>query len=138
MLTIREQIISAFVDSLEGLASSAVERCTGFRDESELPAVTVWDLDEDSSRDQFNRVNCSMPLVVEYADNRNDNPSQGANDMLGALIQDALASDAALEGLIDDLEYTASNVDFPSDKGVVIVRAVFTIQYHWKGDPFTQ
>ncbi|MEH6575789.1 MAG: hypothetical protein V7731_01810 [Amphritea sp.] len=136
--TIREQIISGFADSLINLASSAVERCAGFRDQEELPAVTVWDLDEDASKDQYSRVNCSLPLVVVYADKLTGDPSKAANDMLGALIQDALASETTLEPLIDSIEYSGSTVDFPDGRDLVIVRAIFAVRYHWKGDPFTQ
>lgn len=137
MLTIREKIIAGFVDSIADLATSAVERCTGFRDDVELPALTVWDLDEDTSRDAFARRNCSMPLVVEYIDSSDKNPSSAANDMLGALIEAALKASFP-DVIVDDLDYTASSFDFPTAKGVVIVRAIFTVEYYWTDSPFTQ
>lgn len=134
--TIREQIIQAFA------AKTVAARCVRLDSNSELPAKSVWDNQEEAVKTKYGTTSATLPLPVEFLDSvdKTTYPSLSAqaNAMLGELIQSATQNDNTLGGLCKSISYLESEFIYPEDGAQEIeVYAVFNIVYEFaNGDPF--
>jgi hypothetical protein len=135
--TIREQIIQAFA------IKTGAARCLKLDSDSDLPAKSIWDNQEEATKTAYQTVQASLPLPIEYLalvdKTTYSSHSAQCNAMLGELIQSATDGDNTLLGLCRSINYAESEFIYPEDGGKEIeVYAVFNIVYHFLlGDPFT-
>lgn len=134
--TIREQIIEAFALKV------GAGRCLKLDGDSDLPARSLWDNQEEAEKTAYGSMKCSIDLPIEYlakVDSAFSNHSKQANAMLAELIQSATSGDNSLGGLCRSIEYKTSEFIYPEDGSQEIeVFCVFTLVYEFAiGNPFS-
>lgn len=145
--SIREQAIQAIVTRLNNItAANSYNNDVGanvFRvvptfDDSQLPAVAVWDIEE-TSQYHYHKNQAVLTLLVSmHAINGAVNASVKANQMLADIIKAVTDGDTTLAGLVSGIEYTGSQVAYPDDGQIAVnVEATFLVKYEFvKGDPY--
>lgn len=144
----REQIIQAIETRLQAITTANlynfnigtnVFRVRQSFNDSELPVVTIWDIEE-TSEYKYHKNTTTLDLKVSmHTLFGTVNPSVQANKMLADLIQAMTDADTSLGGLADGIEYTGSDIAYPEDGALsVSVEASFNVKYTTvKGDPYT-
>ncbi len=135
--TIRDQIIDAFCVKV------GAERCSVLDSSSDLPAKSVWDNREESSKSKYGSNDCVLALPVEYLAKVDKvtyaSVSKQANAMLGDVIQSATSGDNTLGGLCKSINYIESEITYPQDgQDEIEIYVVFNVLYSFlNGDPFS-
>ncbi|MFB2703558.1 hypothetical protein [Marinobacter shengliensis] len=124
--SIREQIVQAFADRLNA------ERGQQLDSQEELPARVLWDPTETAEKTKYRKYEVTLTVNVGEMAKRdfNVNPSVQGNQMLAALLNDALSEDSSLGGLCKDISYTDSVLDSPDPgQSEMIILVTFQITY---------
>jgi len=143
----RERAIQAIESRLLTIAISNgfnldiknVNRARRSYDDSELPAISIFDGIE-SSEYKYSKSTNILELNVEAHNLYGDiNPSVMANMMIADIIQAITNGDTTLSGLVDSIQYSGSDINYPEDGDVTVSALVsFNILYSFnKGDPYT-
>ncbi len=124
--SIREQVVQAFADRIS--AGRAIQ----LDGNSDLPARAVWDFSESADRTGYGALSMSLALSVgcmaEF--DRTKGASKQANEMLAALMEDALNNDPTLGGLAQQINYADSTIDYPEPgQNEIAILASFEIVY---------
>lgn len=134
--SIREQIVTAFATRISATRAQQLDG------HSELPARAVWDFSESAERTKYGTLQMTLGLSVGYMDkvDRNLNQSTQGNNMLAALLEDALNNDPALGGLASSINYLESTVDYPEPgQDEIAILATFEIVYETSStSPYSQ
>lgn len=124
--SIREQIVQAFADRL------GAERGQQLDSREDLPMRVLWDPTETAEKLKYRKYEMTLTLNVgEMAKRDVDvNPSVQGNQMLAAMLDDALNDTHTLGGLCKHISYTDSVLDSP-DPGQteMIILVTFQIVY---------
>lgn len=126
MDSIREQIVQAFATRL------GADRGEQLDSEKELPARVLWDPTETAEKLKYRKYEVTLTVNVGEMASRNPdiNPSVQGNQMLAALLNDALSEDHTLGGLCKDISYTDSVLDSPDPgQNEMIILVTFQITY---------
>lgn len=134
--SIREQIVNAFA------ARIGAERGQQLDSEADLPARVLWDPSETAEKLKYRKYEVTLTVNVGEMAARdfNINSSVQGNQMLGALLEDALSEDHTLGGLCKGISYADSVLDSP-DPGQkeMIILVTFEITYEMSNtSPYTQ
>lgn len=124
--SIREQIVQAFADRLNA------ERGQQLDSQEELPARVLWDPTETAEKTKYRKYEVTLTVNVGEMARRDFtiNPSVQGNQMLAALLNDALSEDSSLGGLCKDISYTDSVLDSPDPgQSEMIILVTFQITY---------
>ncbi|MCD1631350.1 hypothetical protein [Marinobacter shengliensis] len=124
--SIREQIVQAFADRLDA------ERGQQLDSNEQLPARVLWDPTETAEKLKYRKYEVTLTVNVGEMAKRNleINSSVQGNQMLAALLNDALSEDTTLGGLCKDISYTDSVLDSPDPgQGEMIILVTFQITY---------
>lgn len=124
--SIREQIVQAFADRLNA------ERGQQLDSQEELPARVLWDPTETAEKLKYRKYEVTLTVNVGEMAKRDFtiNPSVQGNQMLAALLNDALSEDSSLGGLCKDISYTDSVLDSPDPgQSEMIILVTFQITY---------
>ncbi|VVT02760.1 conserved hypothetical protein [Marinobacter salarius] len=124
--SIREQIVQAFADRL------GAERGQQLDSREDLPMRVLWDPTETAEKLKYRKYEMTLTLNVGEMAKRdfNVNSSVQGNQMLAAMLDNALNDTHALGGLCKQISYTDSVLDSP-DPGQteMIILATFQIVY---------
>ncbi|MGB0467758.1 MAG: hypothetical protein ACPGF7_09560 [Pontibacterium sp.] len=119
---------------LSTLVDVPVLRCEVYTDEPLF--LTLWDGTEEYTTDQYGARNTSAPVTIGYVKEASrDQFSQAANAMLGELEaalynNDSGQIDTTLNGLVDSMTLSDSEIDYPEPGERKIALAVtVTIEY---------
>ncbi|WP_138436333.1 hypothetical protein [Marinobacter shengliensis] len=124
--SIREQIVQAFADRLNA------ERGQQLDSQEELPARVLWDPTETAEKLKYRKYEVTLTVNVGEMAKRDFsiNSSVQGNQMLAALLNDALSEDSTLGGLCKDISYTDSVLDSPDPgQSEMIILVTFQITY---------
>lgn len=124
--SIREQIVEAFATRLDA------DRAKQLDNRGQLPARVIWDFAETAEKLKYRKYEITMSLNVGEMAKRDRaiNSSVQGNQMLAAILNDALASDQTLGGLCKHINYTDSVLDSPSPgQDEMIIQVTFQIVY---------
>lgn len=134
--SIREQIVKAFAARL------GAERGQQLDSEADLPARVLWDPSETAEKLKYRKYEVTLTVNVGQMASRDFsiNSSIQGNQMLAALLDDALSADQTLGGLCKGIAYSDSALDSP-DPGQkeMIILVTFEITYEMSNtSPYTQ
>lgn len=134
-MTIREQILDAFSSKV------SADRSLRIDGDSDLPARSIWDNEEEAEKTKYGKMRCSFDVPVEYMAKVDlstfSSLSAQANSMLGEIISEATSGDNSLGGLCRSIDYSGAEFIFPQDgEQEIEVFVVFNIIYEFViGDP---
>ena len=124
--SIREQIVQAFADRL------GAERGQQLDSREDLPMRVLWDPTETAEKLKYRKYEMTLTLNVGEMAKRDVevNPSVQGNQMLAAMLDDALNDTHTLGGLCKHISCTDSVLDSP-DPGQteMIILVTFQIVY---------
>ncbi|MCK7542970.1 hypothetical protein MLC59_02140 [Marinobacter bryozoorum] len=124
--SIREQVVQAFANRI------SAGRTIQLDGNADLPARAVWDFSESADRTSYGALSLTLGLSVGYMAefDRAKGASQQANEMLAALLEDALNNDPTLGGLAQSINYSDSTIDYPEPgQNEIAILASFEIVY---------
>lgn len=148
-VTIREQIITAFVAALRGLLVENgfhgdmglnVFRCRKHISPENLPCIIIWPGIESLERSEYGGQYCAMKLGIEaMADAGKECPSVVSERMLGDLIQ--LVFGRTITLFADAISYESGGTDSYPDAGesAVGTKISLNVKYSYLyGNPYSQ
>ncbi len=124
--SIREQVVQAFATRV------GAERGKQLDNREELPSRVIWDPSETAEKLKYRKYEMTLTLNVGEMAKRDHsiNSSVQGNQMLAAMLDDALASDQTLGGLCKHISYTDSVLDSPDPgQNEMIILVTFQIVY---------
>lgn len=134
--SIREQAVAAFATRI------SATRALQLDGSSDLPARACWDFSESAEKTTYGKLRISVEVNVGFMDkfDRVKGASQQGNEMLAALINDALSQDPTLGGLVQTINYTESTIDYPQPgQDEIAVLATFELVYETdNASPYSQ
>lgn len=111
-------------------------------DPSDLPALVIWPMVENTIKIVHGKVLIEMPVRIEgLAQFELINPAIFAEKMLGDIIQIMTSPDDPVSSLVESVKYASGGTDEYPESGQKSVgtSAVFNIEYKTiKGNPYAQ
>lgn len=140
--TIRERIISAFVERASALTSLEVQRVQRFHSESKELAISVWDGADQSQPPLYGQYLNQFPIAMECIwQHGEDNASVSANALIGEVTLTLIGPkvDKTFGGLATSTVRVSATPNYPDDgSDTTSLTVMFQINYTTvTGDPYT-
>jgi len=126
--SIRERVVQAIAARLRTISPlngdaytvGTVARAVAQFEPPDLPAISVWDEDEESA-DGYGFALRKMTLRIEsFADACDDNHSTVGNRLLAAVKRALLSYDPPLDQITEDIAYQGGTINYPEPGGDVV------------------
>lgn len=135
--SIREQIVQAITSRLQSITEAGgysmtpgvVARAVRQFESCQLPAVSVWDQDEESTPGYGFEARRMTVQIECFADASGDNHSQAGNRLLADIKRALMSHSTPLDELAQDVAYEGGTINYPEQGGDIVAteqRLIFT------------